>query len=100
MLVHSVYFWFKPEADPALVARFESGLRRLSAIPHVASADHGRPADTAKRPVTDASYDWALIVRFEDVAAHDLYQEHPDHHAFLDEFAATWQAVRVYDVTV
>ena len=98
MLIHCVYFWFKPDADPALAARFESGLERLSAIADVQRAHHGRPAVTPPRPVIDASYAWALILTFSDLAAHDRYQDHPVHHAFLDEFAATWEKVQVYDV--
>ncbi|HVY26452.1 MAG TPA: Dabb family protein [Polyangiaceae bacterium] len=100
MLIHTVFFWFKPDADPALVARFETGLKRLASIPDVASADYGRPAATPKRPVIDDSYAWGLVVRFADVAAHDRYQSHPDHDAFLAEFAATFGTVRVYDVSV
>lgn len=100
MLIHTVFFWFKPDAEPAVIQRFETGLKLLSSIPDVASASYGRPAATPKRPVIDDSYAWALIARFEDLAAHDRYQDHPDHHAFLAEFAATFQAVRVYDVSV
>lgn len=100
MLIHSVYFWFKSDADPAVLARFEDGLKRLSAIADVQSAQHGRPASTTKRPVIDDSYAWALIATFADVAAHDRYQDHAVHHAFVEEFAATWQKVLVYDVNV
>jgi hypothetical protein len=76
MLIHSVYFWFKADADPAVVARFEEGLRRLTAIPDIQSAHFGRPETTPKRPVIDDSYDWALVENFQDLAAHDRYQEH------------------------
>jgi hypothetical protein len=100
MLIHSVYFWFAADADPALVARFEEGLKRLSAIAEVEQAYYGRPASTAPRPVVDASYAWSLIARFADVAAHDRYQDHPAHHAFLEEFATLFKEVRVYDVTL
>lgn len=100
MLIHSVYFWFKADADPAVVARFEGGLKRLCQIPDVQSGHYGRPATTPQRPVIDDSYAWALIATFADVAAHDRYQEHPVHHAFVDEFKATWESVRVYDAGV
>jgi hypothetical protein len=93
-----VYFWFKPSADPAVVVRFEDGLKSLCAIPDVQSAYYGRPDATAKRPVIDDSYAWALIATFADIAAHDSYQDHPVHHAFLGEFGATWEKVQVYDL--
>jgi hypothetical protein len=100
MLIHCVYFWFKPSADPALVARFDAGLGRLSAIPDVKSASYGRPAATPKRPVIDDSYAWALIATFADVASHDRYQAHPVHDAFVAEFGAIWERVQVYDAQV
>jgi hypothetical protein len=100
MLIHSVYFWFKPDADPAVVARFEEGLRKLTAIPDIQVAYFGRPEATPPRPVIDDSYAWGLVEQFADLAAHDRYQEHPIHRQFLDEFASSWQKVQVYDVRV
>ena len=98
MLVHSVYFWFKPDADPQVVAAFESGLKRLTGIPDIGTAYFGRPEVTPKRAVVDDTYAWALVETFEDLAAHDRYQVHPIHQQFLEEFAASWQRVQVYDV--
>ena len=98
MLVHSVYFWFKPDADPALVAAFEAGLAQLTRIPDVVTAYFGRPEATPSRPVVDASYAWALVEVFADLAAHDRYQEHPIHQEFLRQFSGSWQKVQVYDV--
>lgn len=98
MLIHSVYFWFRSDADPALVARFPAGLARLATIPEVQTAYFGRPEETPPRAVVDASYAWALIETFADIEAHDRYQAHPIHDEFLKEFAASWQRVQVYDV--
>src|SRR5688572_26423225 len=98
MLIHSVYFWFKPDADPTVVAAFESGLRRLTAIPDIATAYFGKPEVTPKRAVVDDTYAWALIETFDDLAAHDRYQAHPIHEQFLSEFSASWARVQVYDV--
>jgi hypothetical protein len=98
MLIHSVYFWFEPDADPALVARFEAGLRRLTTIPEIQTAHIGRPEATPKRAVIDDTYAWALIEIFADLDAHNRYQAHPIHEEFLREFSGTWQKVQVYDV--
>ena len=98
MLIHSVYFWFKSDADPARVARFEEGLRQLSTIPDVQAAYWGRPEATAARAVIDDSYAWGLVEIFADLAAHDRYQAHPVHDRFLQEFGDSWQRVQVYDV--
>jgi hypothetical protein len=98
MLVHSVYFWFKPDAAPATVAAFEAGLARLTAIPEIVSAHFGKPEATPQRAVVDDSYAWALVEIFPDLAAHDRYQAHPIHQEFLREFSGSWQRVQVYDV--
>jgi hypothetical protein len=100
MLIHSVYFWFKADAEPALVERFEGGLARLGTIPDVASAHFGRPESTPKRAVIDDSYSWALVETFEDLDAHDRYQAHPTHQEFVREFSDCWERVRVHDVRV
>ncbi len=98
--MHSVYFWFKSDADPAVVARFEQGLARLATIPDIETARYGRPAATPKRDAIDDSYAWALVETFADLAAHDRYQEHQIHQEFLQEFASSWEKVQVYDVRV
>jgi|SRR5215207_7277 len=98
MLIHSVYFWFKPDADPAVVAAFEAGLKRLASIPDITTAYFGRPEATPSRAVIDDTYSWALVAIFPDLAAHDRYQEHRLHQEFLAQFAASWQRVQVYDV--
>jgi hypothetical protein len=98
MLVHSVYFWFKPDADPAVVAAFEAGLARLATIPEIVTAHFGRPETTPERAVVDDSYAWGLVEVFADLAAHDRYQEHSIHQEFLRDFSGSWQRVQVYDV--
>ena len=100
MLIHSVYFWFKSGADPALLERFSEGLARLATIPEIREAHFGRPEATPKRAVIDDSYAWALIETFADVEAHDRYQAHPIHEEFVREFSPIWEEVRVYDVRV
>jgi len=100
MLIHSVYFWFKSDADPALVADFERGLRRLCTVPQIKQSYIGRPEQTPVRPVIDQSYAWALIVHFDGLAEHDVYQDHPLHVEFLERFQNTWERVQVYDARV
>jgi len=100
MLIHSVFFWFKADADAARVAEFEAGLRRLTGVEQIQQAYFGKPAQTQARPVIDASYDWALIVHFASIADHDAYQDHPLHTEFVERFSATWEQVRVYDAAV
>lgn len=100
MLIHSVYFWFKTDTDPQIVADFENGLRRLTSIPQIKQAHFGRPEQTPPRRVIDQSYDWGLVEHFDSLADHDAYQEHPIHAEFLARYSAHWARVQVYDTRV
>ena len=39
----------------------------------------------------------ALHLVFADKAAHDKYQDHPEHLKFIEENKAVWAKVRVFD---
>jgi len=97
MLVHSVFFWLKPELDDAQRAAFRKGVESLGGIEDAVAVYVGTPAATAQRPVVDNTYDVALTVIVPDVAAHDRYQDHPLHHAFLESFRSYWNRVQIYD---
>jgi hypothetical protein len=98
MLVHSVFFWLRDDLTDEQRAAFSFGVDTLATIDSAAAVYIGTPADTKKRPVVDDSYDIGLTVVAEDVAAHDAYQVHPIHTAFVDEFKTYWDRVTIYDV--
>ena len=50
-----------------------------------------------QRDVNDRDFDVALNLVFESKAAHDRYQKHPRHLKFVEENAALWSKVRVFD---
>jgi quinol monooxygenase YgiN len=56
----------------------------------------GTPAGTP-REVVDNAYGVALVIEFADAAAHDVYQDHPDHHRFIAACSPLWSRVQVYD---
>jgi hypothetical protein len=95
MFTHCVYFWLNEGLSAAELAEFETGLRSLTKIPTVLHGFVGKPAST-DRPVIDRSYSWGLTVVFEDLAGHDVYQEHPVHTKFRD-CAKYWNKVVIYD---
>lgn len=97
MLVHSVFFWLKPDLTEAQRADFWRGVRTLTAITCAEQVLIGKPAATAKRPVIDDSYSCALTVIAKDVAAHDAYQSDPAHLKFVAECKGYWERVRIYD---
>lgn len=97
MLVHSVFFWLKPELTPEQRAEFKRGLDSLTSIKSAEAVYIGVPAPTAKRPVIDDTYSYALTLVCRDVAAHDAYQVDPAHKAFVEKFKPYWSRVQIYD---
>jgi hypothetical protein len=97
MLVHTVYFWLKPELTAAQRADFRRGVESLSGIKAVEKMYVGTPAATEKRPIIDDSYSFALTVICKDVAGHDAYQVDPIHLAFVNQFKTFWTRVQIYD---
>ena len=97
MLVHTVYFWLKPELTPAQRADFRVGVESLAGISAVEAVYVGTPAATEKRPVIDDSYSLALTVLCKDLAAQNAYQIDPLHLAFVNTFKSFWTRVQIYD---
>jgi hypothetical protein len=97
MLVHSVFFWLKPDLTEAQRADFRTRLTSLTAIKCVEQVHVGTPAPTAKRPTIDDTYHFALTIICRDVAAHDAYQVDPLHRAFVDACKSYWARVQIYD---
>ena len=95
--LHVVYFWGREGGTAQDAELLAQGCRtHLSAIPGVLRLEVSYPAGTA-RAVVDNSYAVSLLVEFEDAAAQDVYQEHPDHYRFIAECSKYWSRVQVYD---
>jgi hypothetical protein len=97
MLIHTVFFWLKPELTEAQRAEFRRGVESLAAIPHVHQVYVGVPAAVPDRPVADKTFAVGLTVVCRDVAAHDAYQADPIHLAFIAKFKSCWTRVQIYD---
>jgi Stress responsive A/B Barrel Domain len=96
MFVHTVYFWLKPGLAPEQIRTFESLAGAMGKIPGVEHLWVGKPAPTS-RPIIDSSYSYALVVVFQDLAAHDVYQEHAIHDTFRNTCGQFWSLVKIYD---
>ncbi|MCC5827894.1 MAG: Dabb family protein [Phycisphaeraceae bacterium] len=96
MIVHSVFFWLKPNLTEQDRERFLAGVGELRSVQSIRHIFIGPPASTA-RPVIDRSYSVALTVVFDDMAAHDRYQEDPIHKRFVEQFSPMWERVLIYD---
>jgi hypothetical protein len=98
MLIHSVFFWLKPELTEAQRAAFvREGLESLRPIKSVQALHIGKPAPLPPRAVVDQTYSFALSIQFADVAGHDAYQIDPVHQAFVEKFRTYWTRVQIYD---
>ncbi|MCE6988714.1 Dabb family protein [Dyadobacter sp. CY323] len=97
MFVHNVFFWLKDKDSEEAKSALLAGIKSLEAIESIEKAYIGTPA-TTRRPVIDATYDFAEIMVFADEAAHDVYQVHPLHTKFVADCAHLWERVLIYDV--
>lgn len=96
MFVHHVFFWLKEGLSEEQQKQFEKGVCSLLSIEPVKMGDVGRPAST-DRPVIERSYSYSLLLVFENAAAHDAYQPHPVHKAFVESCSPLWERVHIYD---
>jgi hypothetical protein len=97
MLIHSVYFWLKPDLTAGQRAAFNTEVKKLSAIRTIEKMYVGAPSSIAERSVTDRSFDVALTIVFRDGPAHDAYQVDPVHLAFVEGNKTSWTKVLIYD---
>ena len=97
MLVHSVFFWLKPDITKDDRDFFFQEVNALAGIESVKGFYCGRPASTPPREVVDTSYDCGLSVILSDMSGHDAYQDHPIHQRFIQNCSHLWEKVRIYD---
>lgn len=97
---HMVYFKLKdssPAAREKLVAACQKYLEKHDGVVFFAA---GVVAHEFKREVNDRDWDVALHLVFANKAAHDKYQDHPEHLKFIEENKDNWSKVRVFDSAV
>ena len=97
MLVHTVFFWLKPELTADQRADFRRGVESLSTIAATEKVYVGTPAGVPDRPIIDKTFAVGLTVICKDVAAHNAYQVDPIHLAFIERFKPYWSRVQIYD---
>ena len=99
-LAHDVFFELtdaSPEAQQKLI---DSCYDKLAPIPGITFFAAGSRDAELTREVNDQGFHVALHVYFADRAAHDVYQDHPDHLAFIEANKDNWKSVRVFDSAV
>ena len=96
-LAHDVYFELVDASPQARQQLIDSCYEKLAPIPGITFFAAGSRDEGLTRPVNDQAFDVGLHVYFVDRAAHDVYQDHPGHIAFIEENRANWKSVRVFD---
>lgn len=96
MLTHHVLFWLKADTTDEQKAAFRSSLETLEGVETVKNLYIGTPAPI-ERAVVDTTYTFSLLAIFDDLAGHNVYQTHPLHLAFLDQFKVYFDKVVIYD---
>lgn len=99
MIIHSVYFWLKADLPDQQRQEFEQELSKLTHIRSVSDCRFGVPSST-DRPVIERSYDYGLIITFDSLAKHDVYQDDPVHRQFIENCRHLWRDVKIYDVEI
>ncbi|MEC5126432.1 Dabb family protein [Verrucomicrobiales bacterium BCK34] len=97
MVRHNVYFWLNETVSETQRSAFEEGLKALFEIDVVAKGSFGIAAGTPERPVTQNTFDYALVLEFDSVEQHNAYQVHDEHTVFVDSFGSWFKEVRVFD---
>jgi len=96
-LAHIVFFTLKDSSDVNRKRLVEACKKYLNGHDDVAYFSVGTLNPDLKRDVNDRDYDVALHIVFANRAAHDRYQDHPRHQAFIAENKELWAKVRVFD---
>ena len=93
MIRHIIFFKFKADATEAAIADLEASLNGLPGlIAEIRAFSCGRDVLRSAR-----SYDLALIADFDDLAALDRYQVHPDHQAVVAKVKVLAESVMAVD---
>jgi hypothetical protein len=96
-LAHMVFFTLTEKTDANRKRLVEACKKYLDGHDGVTYFSVGTLNADLKREVNDRDFDVALHLVFKTRAAHDQYQEHPRHKAFIEEGKGLWSKVRVFD---
>jgi hypothetical protein len=97
---HMVFFKLKSPSPENRAKLVEACKKYLADHEGIAYFSAGVIGDDFKRDVNDRDWDVALHLVFASKAAHDKYQDAPDHKTFIDENKDGWEKVRVFDSEV
>ena len=92
-----VFFTLIESSDETVQILIEACHHYLTDHDGVVYYSAGPRGEEFTRPVNNQTYDVGLHVVFQDKAAHDVYQTHPRHLAFIEANNETWKNVEIFD---
>ncbi|WP_438864138.1 Dabb family protein [Neptunicella sp.] len=95
--VHTVFFWLQQPENAEHCRQFEQHLSHFINHSDYVKSKHIGKKSTSERDVVDSSYDYCLIVTFNDKAEQVRYQNEPAHLTFIQDASHLWKQVKVYD---
>jgi hypothetical protein len=96
IFIHHVYFWLKNPASEADKNKLIEGLTGLSKVPTIRFHHIGTPAST-NRSVIERGYSVSWMLFFDNLEEEEIYQKHPIHLKFVEDYSHLWEKVIVYD---
>ena len=100
MLAHNVFFTLKDQSAEAKAKLVAECKTYLTGHPGLVFFACGTLAKELDRPVNVRDFDVALHLAFDMMASHDIYQDAPRHHEFVERNREAWATVRVFDSIV
>lgn len=95
LFVHHVYFYLKEDTAENR-EKLTEGLKKLAKVPAIKMSHIGVPADT-NRDVIVRDYSISWLCFFESKEKEEIYQKHPIHLKFIEDYSYLWAKVNVYD---
>ncbi len=99
-ILHSVHFWLKAEITAEEEQDFLNFFEELRKVPGVQTLQYGKPAPTNPRPVVDNSFQYNLLVTFQNMDDINTYETHPTHIAAAEQYSKYWTKVQVRDTLI
>jgi len=96
LFVHHVYFYLKNPNSAEDKAKLLEGLNKLAKVPTIKFVHIGTPATTT-RDVIVRDYNYSWLCFFDSLEDEEVYQKHPIHLKFVEDYSALWEKVAVYD---
>lgn len=94
--IHHVFFWLKEPDNQEAHQKIREGMQLLTTIEEIKHYQMGVAAAT-DRPVIENTYSYSFTMVFNNKADQDIYQDHPTHKKFVDEYSQLWEKVLVFD---